>query len=159
MTRPLATALIAAALLCAHSGCAYAARDKAKPASTSPEISEKQADLGELRNRIESLRKDLSTSEENKADAADRLRESERRISRLQRELYELAEQRGQLQKGCKTSKSNRNRFQRRSYNSRSNSKICSTGNICVAVRIHSNSCSTATIRTRWHATCSISRQ
>ena len=99
LTGPLATALIAAALLCAHSGCAYAARDKAKPASTSPEISEKQADLGELRNRIESLRKDLSTSEENKADAADRLRESERRISRLQRELYELAEQRGQLQK------------------------------------------------------------
>jgi len=64
----------------------------------SPEIAEKQADLGELRGRIENLRKDLNASEENKADAADRLRDSERQISRLQRELHEFSEQRGQLQ-------------------------------------------------------------
>ncbi len=69
----------------------------------SPEIAEKQADLGELRNRIDGLRKELSTSEENKADAADRLRESERKISRLERELNELNEQRGQLQKKLKS--------------------------------------------------------
>ena len=67
-----------------------------------PEIAEKQADLGELRSRIETLRKDLNTSEENKADAADRLRESERQISRLQREVLELAEQRGRLQNRLK---------------------------------------------------------
>lgn len=64
-----------------------------------PEIAEKQADLGELRSRIEGLRKDLNSSEESKADAAERLHESERRISRLQRELAELTEQRGQLEK------------------------------------------------------------
>lgn len=92
-------ALIAAALLCAHSGPVLANRDKVRAAPASPEISEKQADLGELRGRIESLRKDLSASEENRADAADRLRESETRISRLQRELHELEQQRGQLQK------------------------------------------------------------
>ena len=68
-----------------------------KPAS--PEIADKQADLGELRGRIDSLRKELSTNEGSKADAADRLSESERRISRLQRELFELGDQRGQLEK------------------------------------------------------------
>ena len=68
----------------------------------SPEIAEKQADLGELRSRIEGLRKDLSNSEEDKADAGDRLRESERQISRLQRELHDLSEQRGQLEKKLK---------------------------------------------------------
>jgi septal ring factor EnvC (AmiA/AmiB activator) len=68
----------------------------------SPDIAEKQADLGELRGRIESLRKDLNASEENKAGAADRLRESERKISQLQRELLEFSEQRGQLQKNLK---------------------------------------------------------
>ena len=70
--------------------------------SSNPEIAEKQADLGELRNRIESLRKELSASEENKADAGDRLRESERQISRLQRELHELNDSRGQLEKKLK---------------------------------------------------------
>ena len=99
LTKPLTAAFIAAVLLCGGSGPVLAARDKARTATASPEISEKQADLGELRNRIESLRKDLSASEENKADAADRLRESERQISRLQRELHELGQQRGQLQK------------------------------------------------------------
>lgn len=69
-----------------------------KAVAATPEIAEKQADLGELRGRIETLRKDLNTSEENRADAADRLRESERQISRLQRELHDFSEQRGKLQ-------------------------------------------------------------
>jgi septal ring factor EnvC (AmiA/AmiB activator) len=68
-----------------------------KPAS--PEIADKQADLGELRGRIDNLRKELSNNEENKVDAGDRLAEVERQISRLQRELYELGEQRGHLEK------------------------------------------------------------
>lgn len=68
-----------------------------------PEIAEKQADLGELRGRIEGLRKELNASEENKADAASHLRESERQISRLQRELHELTDQRQQLQKRLKS--------------------------------------------------------
>lgn len=75
-----------------------AAQNRTTTASA-PEISERQADLGELRSRIETLRKELNTSEESRADAAVRLRESERQISRLQRELHELAEQRGKLQR------------------------------------------------------------
>lgn len=74
-------------------------RKKVAATPAAPEIAEKQADLGELRSRIEGLRKDLNSSEESRADAADRLHESERKISRLQRELAELAEQRGQLEK------------------------------------------------------------
>lgn len=95
----LAAALIAAVFVCAGPA---GARPAAAKAATSPDIAEKQADLGELRSRIDTLRKDLSSSEETKADAADRLRESERQISRLQRELHELSEQRGQLQKKLK---------------------------------------------------------
>lgn len=93
---------MAAAFLWAAPLLAKAPEKNPKPAvnaSSAPEIAEKQADLGELRNRIEGLRKDLNASEENKADAADRLRESDRQISRLQRELHELGDQRGQLQK------------------------------------------------------------
>jgi len=76
-----------------------AAVKKSGSPNAEPEIAEKQADLGELRSRIDGLRKELSSSEENKADAGDRLRESERQISRLQRELHELGDQRTQLQK------------------------------------------------------------
>ena len=93
----LTAAFIAAVFVWAPVGKAQASKGKAQPAT--PEIAEKQADLGELRSRIEGLRKELSTSEESKADAGDRLRESERQISRLQRELHELGDQRGQLQK------------------------------------------------------------
>ena len=94
--RPLTAAIIAASLLFPLPGTAA---KKTGATSATPEIADKQADLGELRSRIDSLRKELSSSEENKADAGDRLRESERQISRLQRELYELSNQRGQLQK------------------------------------------------------------
>src|SRR5574343_878250 len=95
----LTAALIAAVLLGALPVEAKRAAPEKKPApeAASPEIAEKQADLGELRSRIEGLRKELSASEENKADAGDRLRESERQISRLQRELNELNEQRNRL--------------------------------------------------------------
>ena len=67
-------------------------------AASSAEITDKQADLQELRSRIEALRKDLASSEGDRASAADRLRESERQISTLQRELYRLSSQRNQLQ-------------------------------------------------------------
>lgn len=71
-------------------------------AAPSREIADKQADLGELRGKIEALRKDLSESEGNRQDAASRLREAERRISRLQHELDDLAGQRGRLEKKLK---------------------------------------------------------
>lgn len=97
----LTAALIAAVFLAAPPVEAKRPVTEKKPAPevAAPEIAEKQADLGELRSKIESLRKELSASEENKADAGDRLRESERQISRLQRELNELNEQRSQLQR------------------------------------------------------------
>lgn len=79
-----------------------AAEKKSAQVVASPDIAEKQADLGELRSRIEGLRKELSSSEESKADAGDRLRESDRQISRLQRELHELNDSRGQLEKKLK---------------------------------------------------------
>ena len=102
MTRT--AALIAAVFFCSQLVEAKppGAAQKNTTNPQSPEIAEKQADLGELRGRIESLRKDLNASEENKAGAADRLRESERKISQLQRELLEFSEQRGQLQKNLK---------------------------------------------------------
>lgn len=70
----------------------------AQKAGSTPEIAEKRADLDDLRNRIEELRKTLNSTEDSRAEAADRLRESERQISRLQRKLHELAQQRLRLQ-------------------------------------------------------------
>lgn len=76
---------------------AAAAALPAAVAST-PEIAEKRADLSELRNRIDALQKELGASEGHRADAADRLRESEKQISNLQRELHRLSTQQGNLQ-------------------------------------------------------------
>ncbi|WP_415035031.1 murein hydrolase activator EnvC family protein [Azonexus sp.] len=70
----------------------------AQKTASAPEVAEKRADLSELRQRIDGLRKELSSNEDSRADAADRLRESERQISRLQRQLHDLGSQRGQLQ-------------------------------------------------------------
>lgn len=94
-TSGLAAAMLGAALLAALASQAAFAQKTA----SAPEVAEKRADLDELRSRIEGLRKELSASEGNRADAADRLRESERQISRLQQKLHELGQQRGQLQK------------------------------------------------------------
>lgn len=101
---PRTAALIAAVLLCCPPVTAKqpTPAHKAAVSTPTPDIAEKQADLGELRSRIESLRKDLNASEETRVDAGDRLRESERQISRLQRELHDLADQRGRLQKTLK---------------------------------------------------------
>jgi septal ring factor EnvC (AmiA/AmiB activator) len=100
----LAAALIAAVLLGAAPAGAKPSSGEKKSAQTaaSPDIAEKQADLGELRSRIDGLRKELSANEENKADAGDRLRESDRQISRLQRELHELNDSRGRLENKLK---------------------------------------------------------
>lgn len=75
----------------------------AQKRTSAPEVEAKRADLEELRNRIDDLRKDLSASEDSRADAADRLRESERQISRLQRKLHELGGRRERLQERLKT--------------------------------------------------------
>lgn len=75
-----------------------AAASAGSAAVAAPEIAEKRADLTELRGRIESLQKELSASETHRADAADRLRESERQISIQQRELLRLTQQQAALQ-------------------------------------------------------------
>jgi len=54
-------------------------------------------ELEELRGRIGELQKQLAESEESKAEAGDALRESERAVSETNRKLYQLAEQRRQV--------------------------------------------------------------
>lgn len=61
-------------------------------------IAEKKAELGELRGRIDALRRDLAKSEESKASAADQLRETESSISDANRRLHELGQARAQTQ-------------------------------------------------------------
>jgi septal ring factor EnvC (AmiA/AmiB activator) len=61
------------------------------------QTAQKKKDLEELRSRIEALQKELEKAEENKAEAADALRESERAISQTNRRLFRLAAQRRAL--------------------------------------------------------------
>lgn len=91
----IACALASALLLALSPSDARAAR-QSSPASS--EVAEKRSDLKELREQIETMRKQLAAAEESRADAADQLKDTERGISALQRELHELAEQRGELQ-------------------------------------------------------------
>ncbi|MBI2306823.1 MAG: peptidoglycan DD-metalloendopeptidase family protein [Rhodocyclales bacterium] len=99
--RLLAAALGILALNAA--GPSLAAKRSAAPAADTPpaskgEIVEKQADLKELRNRIEELRKEISAAEGSRAEVADQLKDSERSISHLQRELRELGDEKSELQ-------------------------------------------------------------
>ena len=64
----------------------------ASPAGTAQ--TQQKEDLNELRSRIETLQKELEKSEENKSEAADALRQSERAISKANRRLFELANER-----------------------------------------------------------------
>ena len=74
----------------------------AAAAAANPEIVEKRADLSELRSRIDTLQKDLNASQGDHASAADRLRESEKQISTLQRELLRLSRQQNRLQESLR---------------------------------------------------------
>lgn len=53
-----------------------------------------QKDLTELRARINQLKREIDSAEENKADVLDELKESEQAISQLNRGLHVLAEER-----------------------------------------------------------------
>ena len=53
-----------------------------------------QKDLTELRARINQLKREIDSAEENKADVLDELKESEQAISQINRGLHELAEER-----------------------------------------------------------------
>lgn len=59
------------------------------PAYAAPKADKEN--LKQLRNRIETLQKELASKEESKSEAADALRESERAISDANRKLLELA--------------------------------------------------------------------
>lgn len=54
-------------------------------------------ELNELRSQIETLQKGLERSEESKTEAADALRKSERAISKANRKLFELANDRKKI--------------------------------------------------------------
>jgi murein hydrolase activator len=62
------------------------------------ELSEKKSDLGELRQRLEQLKREVAAGESARSEVADQLREHEKMISDLQRELHQLTEERGRLQ-------------------------------------------------------------
>jgi septal ring factor EnvC (AmiA/AmiB activator) len=84
---------LAAVLLLDSSASALAASAR-KNTPTGAELKERKGDLGELRQRIDQLNKDLAASESARSEVADQLRDQERGISELQRELHELANQR-----------------------------------------------------------------
>ena len=79
------------------------ARSKAAPvvaAVANPEhqAESSRADLKELQGRIDGLRKEVATAEESRADVADQLKDAEKGISNLSRDLRQLSGQRGELQ-------------------------------------------------------------
>lgn len=103
--RGIFTMALSVAFVCgAYSANARPATKRpATQISDAPEITEKQADLGEIQSKIKSLRKDLSASENDKANAANRLRDSERKISALERELRDFSTQQARLEKTLKS--------------------------------------------------------
>ena len=58
---------------------------------------DKNAELNQLRNRIDNLQRDLARSEESKSEVADALRASEKAISEVNRGLFSLGREQGQL--------------------------------------------------------------
>lgn len=88
--RPSRVALLGA-LLALACGTALAA----SPAARKAELKERQ---GEVRERIESLQRDLARTEESRADVADQLRETESAISDANRGLHQLAARRSAVQ-------------------------------------------------------------
>ena len=97
---PLAATLLAAGLgLAPGAGAAPAApATKAKAAAPQKELEAKQADLSDLRGKIDGLKKDLARTEESRADVADQLKASEQEISKLSARLRDLAGQRGRVE-------------------------------------------------------------
>lgn len=85
--RPTARSSAAIALLVLAAALGAAA----KPAAS-------EAELQQLRGRIEKLQRDLAAAEETRSEAADQLRESEKAVSEAHRALFELAQQARALQ-------------------------------------------------------------
>lgn len=85
--------MLARFALCLLLGTAFAS------AWAQPDPAAKKAELRELRDRIDALRKDLAKSEANRSEAADSLREAEKAISDSNRQLRELAQARAELRR------------------------------------------------------------
>jgi murein hydrolase activator len=77
---------------------ATAASSIAWPAAPTEKRVALKEQQGEVRERIEAIRRDLAKSEESRADATDRLRETELAISDANRKLRQLVEQRSAAQ-------------------------------------------------------------
>lgn len=94
MIRALAALVLGIVLWAPGAGSVRAA----SAPESSAERSRHEAALAELRQRVESLRRELAESSNEKADAADALRESERAISDASRALTEFASRQAPLQ-------------------------------------------------------------
>lgn len=90
-----ALAVLGGGGLAPGSGAVLAATGTVPRTSTATtQVAERRADLQEMRQRILQLQRDVAAGEASRAEAADQLRDAERAISDLQRELHELAAQR-----------------------------------------------------------------
>jgi septal ring factor EnvC (AmiA/AmiB activator) len=92
--RPSSGAILGVCLAVAC-GTALAASSSTSSTTRKAELKEKQ---GELRGRIDNLRRDLAKTEESRAYAADQLRETELSISDANRGMRQLADKRGAVQ-------------------------------------------------------------
>ena len=73
--------------------CAIAIALFCAPLQAAPQ-KQPQKDLSELRERIDKLKREIDSAEENKTDVLDDLKQSERAISQINRGLHELAQDR-----------------------------------------------------------------
>ena len=95
--------LMALAIAPLPAGAARVTKAAAAPAPSSTETaaerSKQESALRELRERLESLRREVSEADSEQADAADALRESERAISEASRTLNDLTLRQNALQR------------------------------------------------------------
>ncbi len=62
-----------------------------------PAWADKKSELDQLRQRIESLQRDLAKSEESRSEAADALRVSEKAISEVNRKVVALGREQARI--------------------------------------------------------------
>ena len=96
----LATSLLSATTL--HAATPRAKSPTHPPQPTHSEVAEKRGDLKELRDQIESLRKEVTETESKRASATDQLKGVEQEISVTQRDLHVLSTQRSKIQETLK---------------------------------------------------------
>lgn len=85
---------LSAAALLILAPMATSATGSSQSSGSKQEITQRREDLDDLRRRIERLKTEVLAGESARNEAADQLRSSESEISRLQRRLYELSNER-----------------------------------------------------------------